>query len=79
MTKFAFGLTNIIPRYDRYLQAHRDYLSEHYAAGDFIMIWQGLYDSKKKFTNHKSLNEFGIIAVVQMYDTNNLKISLDNV
>ena len=22
---------------DRYLQAHRDYLSEHYAAGDFIM------------------------------------------
>ncbi|MDE7386593.1 MAG: YciI family protein [Muribaculaceae bacterium] len=21
---------------DRYLQAHRDYLSEHYAAGDFI-------------------------------------------
>ena len=22
---------------DRYRQAHRDYLSEHYAAGDFIM------------------------------------------
>ncbi len=22
---------------DRYLQAHRDYLAEHYAAGDFIM------------------------------------------
>ncbi|MBD5212329.1 MAG: hypothetical protein HDS74_04435 [Bacteroidales bacterium] len=22
---------------DRYLQAHRDYLSEHYVAGDFIM------------------------------------------
>ena len=22
---------------DSYLQAHRDYLSEHYAAGDFIM------------------------------------------
>ena len=22
---------------DRYLQAHRDYLVEHYAAGDFIM------------------------------------------
>ncbi|MDE7465389.1 MAG: hypothetical protein K2M59_03045 [Muribaculaceae bacterium] len=52
MTKFASGLTNIIPRYDRYLQAHRDYLSEHYAAGDFIMIWQGLYDSNKKI--HKS-------------------------
>ena len=22
---------------DRYLQAHRDYLAEHYATGDFIM------------------------------------------
>ena len=25
-----------IEKVDRFLQAHRDYLSEHYAAGDFI-------------------------------------------
>ncbi len=35
---FIAILTYIKPleEVDRFLQAHRDYLSEHYAAGDFI-------------------------------------------
>ena len=28
---------NPLEEVDRYLQAHRDFISEHYATGDFIM------------------------------------------